>query len=130
MKVTTASDAWMSIFERCFLNPGFWKRGQRRSVLNSESADMPENIVVTWSLRFPRYATATGTPRKPFSVWTILLCIAVYRPYTCVCGVHMLNMYTPENSQVPRERPSLLYDHTNVILRVVVCKTGSTVQPP
>ena len=77
---------------------------------SGERADMPENIVVAWSLRFPRYATATGTPRKPFSVWTLLLCIAVCRPYTCV----------PENSQISRERPSLLYDHTNVILRVVV----------
>ena len=71
---------------------------------------MPDNIVVAWSLRFPRYATATGTPRKPSSVWTPLLCIAVCRPYTCV----------PENSEIPRERPSLLYDHTNVIMRVVV----------
>ena len=28
-KVTTASDAWMPISERYFLNPGYWKRGQR-----------------------------------------------------------------------------------------------------
>ena len=76
----------------------------RCSVLNGESADLAEDIVVGWSQRFPRSAT----PRKPFSVWTILLCIAV-------SGVHMLY-----NSQVPRGRPSLLYDHTNVILRVVV----------
>ena len=77
----------MLIFEQCFLNTGFRKRcqrGLRRSVLNGESADVPENIVVDWSLRFPRYETATGAPRKPFSVWTILLCIAVCRPYTCV----------------------------------------------
>ena len=60
--------------------------GLRRSVLNGESADVPENIVVAWALRFPRYASATGTTRKPFSVWTILLCIAVCRPYTCVPG--------------------------------------------
>ena len=61
-----ASDAWMSICERCCLNPGFWKSAAnaslRRSVLNGESADVPENSVVGWSLRFPRYATATGTP--------------------------------------------------------------------
>ena len=49
--------------------------GLRCSVLNGESADVPEYIVVDWSLRYPRSATAT--PRKPFSVWTILLCIAV-----------------------------------------------------
>ena len=28
-------------------------------MLNGESADVPANIVVDWSLRFPRYATAT-----------------------------------------------------------------------
>ena len=65
--MTTASDAWMSIFERCFLNPVFFGNaaniGLRRS-LNGERADMPENIVVAWSLRFPRYATATGTPES------------------------------------------------------------------
>ena len=60
--------------------------GLRCSVLNGESADVPEDIVVDWSLHYPRSATATGTPQKPFSVWTILLCIAV-----SVCsGVHML----------------------------------------
>ena len=70
--------------------------GLRRSVLNGERADMPENIVVAWSLRFPRYAMATGTPRKPFAVLTLLLCIAVCRPYTCVS----------ENSEIPRDHPS------------------------
>ena len=34
------------------------------SVLNGESADVPDDIVVDWSLRYPRSATAT--PRKPF----------------------------------------------------------------
>ena len=58
--------------------------GLRCSVLNGESADVPEDIVVDWSLRYTRSATAT--PRKPFSVWTILLCIAIG-----VCsGGHML----------------------------------------
>ena len=61
--VTTASDACMSIVERCFLNPVFWKRGQRRPTpfcVNGESADVPENIAVAWwALSFPRYATAT-----------------------------------------------------------------------
>ena len=113
-KVTTVSGAWMSIFERCFLNPVFLETRPTPTPFG-ESADVHENIVVAWSLHFPRYATATGTPRKPFSVWTILLCNAVCRPYTCVPGC----MCTPENSQVPRERPSLLYDHANVILRVV-----------
>ena len=55
--MTTASDVWMSIIillERrstifSVLNPVFWKRGQvglRCSVLNGESADVPEDIVV------------------------------------------------------------------------------------
>ena len=35
-------------------------------------------------------------------------------------GMHRLGPYIGPNSQVPRARPSLLYDHTNVILRVVV----------
>ena len=62
-----------------FLNPVFLNAanvGIRCSVLNGESADVPEDIVVDWSLRYPRSATAT--PRKPFSVWTILLCIAEF----------------------------------------------------
>ena len=33
------------------------------SVLNGESADVPDGIVVDWSLRFPRY-----TPKAMFSV--------------------------------------------------------------
>ncbi len=58
--------------------------GLRCSVLNVESADVPDDIVVDWSLRYPRSASAT--PRKPFSVWTILVCIAIG-----VCsGGHML----------------------------------------
>ena len=61
------------------LNPVFFGNaanvGIRCSVLNGESADVPEDIVVEWSLHYPR--SATTTPRKPFSVWTILLCIAV-----------------------------------------------------
>ena len=28
--MTKASDAWMSVFERCFLNPGFCNCGQHR----------------------------------------------------------------------------------------------------
>ena len=71
MKVTTASDAWMSIFQRCFVNAFFENAanvGLCCSVLNGESAVVPEDIVVDWSLRFPPSATATGTPRKPFSV--------------------------------------------------------------
>ena len=80
-------------------------------MLNGESADVPEDIVVEWSLRYPR--SAMTTPRKPFSVWTILLCIAVG---VCLEGT----CYIGSNSQIPRGRPSLLYDHINVILRVVV----------
>ena len=76
------------------MNDVFWilVRGNatnvRCSVLNGESADVPEDIVVDWSLRFPRSAMATYTIRKTFLVWTILLCIA---ECGCVCsGVHML----------------------------------------
>ncbi len=62
------------------LNPVFFGNAAnvslRCSVLNSENADVPEDNAVDWSLRYPRSATAT--PRKPFSVWRILLiCIAV-----------------------------------------------------
>ena len=62
------------------LNPVFFGNAANVSlscsVLNGESAEVPEDIVVDWSLRYPRSATAT--PRKPFSVWRILLiCIAV-----------------------------------------------------
>ena len=38
----------------------------RCSVLNGESADVPEDIVVDWSLRFLRSATATGTLESHF----------------------------------------------------------------
>ena len=38
----------------------------RCSVLNGERADVPEDIVVDSSLRFPRSATATGTPESLF----------------------------------------------------------------
>ena len=76
--------------------------------------DVPEDIVLDWSLRYLRSATATGTPWKPFSVLTILLCMAV-----CVCsGVHIFII--GPNSQVPRGQPPLLYDDINVILRMVV----------
>ena len=69
---TSFNDIFSS--ESCFLET--WpSRPIRCSVLNGESADVPEDIVVDWSLRYPRSATAT--PRKPFSVWTIRLCIAV-----------------------------------------------------
>ena len=52
-------------------------------MLNDESADVPEDIVMDWSLRS---ATATGTPRKPFTVWKILLC-----PYVGVSECIMLS---------------------------------------
>ncbi len=86
----------MSILEQCFLNSVFGNAVNvclRSSVLNGESAYVPEDIVVDWSLRYPaRYRYA----RNPFSLWTILLCIAV-----CVCtGVHMLGPYIGPNSQV------------------------------
>ena len=35
-----------------------WKCGQCRPTLFCESADMPEEIVADWSLRFPRSAMA------------------------------------------------------------------------
>ena len=78
--------------------------------LNGENVDVTEDIIVDWSLRFPRSATTTSTF---LSVWTLLLCIAVSR-YEC-SGVHMLY-----NCQFSRGRPPLFYDHTNVILKVVI----------
>ena len=119
MKVTTASDVWMSILERYFPNPVFWKRGQRSPTLffvKRQECNVPEDIVglVDWSLRYPRSEMAA--PRKQFSVWTILLCIAVCR--SMCSGVHML--FIGANSQIPRGRPPLLYDHINVVLRVVI----------
>ena len=86
------------------MNPGFFGHAAnvslRCSVLNGESVDVPEDIVVVRSLRYPRSATAT--PRKPFAVWRILLiCIAVgvFRRAHVIMG---------PNSQIPRGRPSLL----------------------
>ena len=93
--MTTASDVWMSIIillERrsaifSFLNPEFFGNaanvGLRCFVLNGESADVPNDIVVDWSLRYP--LSATATLRKPFPVWTILSCIAV----GVCCGGHI-----------------------------------------
>ena len=73
------------------LNPVFFGNaanvGLRCSVLNGESADVPEYIVVDCSLRYTRSATARPYTRKPFSVWTILLiCIVV----GACSGGHML----------------------------------------
>ena len=65
-------------------------------MLNGESADVPEDIVVDWALGYPRSATATS--RRPFSAWTILLCIAVG-----VC-VPEGTCYIGRNSQIPRGR--------------------------
>ena len=45
----------------------------RCSVLNDERTDVPEDVVVDWSLPFPRSATATGTLRMVLSVWMKLL---------------------------------------------------------
>ncbi len=61
-------------------------------------------------------AVCNGSRYTPeaISVWTILLLCIAACGYVC-SGVHMLY-----NSQVPRGRPSLLYDHTNVILMMVV----------
>ena len=75
---------------------------------------MPEGIVVDWFLRFPRSATTTGTPKSHFQCGRYCHALPYVGGYVCF-GVHMLY-----NIQVIRGRPSLLYDHTNVILRVVV----------
>ena len=60
----------------------------KRHTVVGNTANVPEDFVADWSLRFPHSAMATGTPRKPRSVWTILLCIAVCR-YVC-SGEHLL----------------------------------------
>ena len=67
-------------------------------MLNGESADVPEDIVADWSVRFPRSAPATGTPEK------------------AMLSVHDTVMHC----RVFPSPPPLFYDHTNVILRVVV----------
>ena len=77
-------------------------------MVNGESADVPEDIVVDWSLRYSRSATAT--PESHFSMDDTVMQVCVPEG-TCYIG---------PNSQIPRGRPSLLYDHINVILRVVV----------
>ena len=57
-----------------YVNDVFWilvfgnVANVRCSVLSGKSADMPEDIIVDWSLRFPRSVTATGTPKAVFSV--------------------------------------------------------------
>ena len=62
--------------------------GLHRSVLNGESADVPEDIVVDWSLRYPRSALATGTPHT-FSVDdTVMHCrICVFRSANVIWGL-------------------------------------------
>ena len=113
----------MSIFERCFLNRGFLKRGQHRptpfSVKRREcwcGWKHCSGLIAAFSTVCNGYRY---TPKAIFSV-DDTCSIAICRPYTCVPGCTcMLKKCTPENSQVARERPSLLYDHTNVILRVV-----------
>ena len=79
----------MSILERCLLNPVFWKRGQRRPtpfcVKRRECGRACKHcsgLVAAFSTVCNGYRYT----RKPFSVCTILLCIAVCRPCTCVPG--------------------------------------------
>ena len=95
-----ASDAWMSMLERCFLNPGFWKYGKRRPTLFGRC--------VTRSLQ-----RLQVHPESHFQCGRY--CYAL--PYACVPEC---TCYIGPNSQIPRGRPSLLYDHTNAMLRVVV----------
>ena len=68
---------------------------------------MPEDAAADRSLRYPAFCNAL---RKTFSVSTQLL-VCRYAG----AGVHMLY-----NSQAPRGRAPLFYDHSNLILRVVV----------
>ena len=83
------------------------------SVLNGKSADVPEDIVEDWSLRFPRSATATR--------YTLKAIFRVDDTVThCCMWIHVFRSAHVINSQVPRGRPSLLYDHTNAVLSVVV----------
>ena len=74
MDVNNNIMSFNDVFSSCFFGNAA-KVGLRCSLLNGESADVSEDIVVDWSLRYPRSPTAT--PRKPFSVWTILYYIAV-----------------------------------------------------
>ena len=71
------------------LNPGFFGNaanvGLRCSVLNGESADVPGDIVVDWSLRYPRSATAG--PYTPKAIFSVCVCSGghmLYRAYSII----------------------------------------------
>ena len=83
------------------------KRGQRSSVLNRESASMPEDAVADRSLRFPAFCNAL---RKTFSVWTkLLVCRSIH-----VCRSPHYKISKPLMDNQP------FYEHSNLILKVVV----------
>ena len=83
----TASNGWLDRWKT--------RHNVRCSVLNGESADVPEGAVADWSVRLP--AICDGYAAKD-----------IFR--TCYAVL----------SQTPHERPPRFYDHPNVILRVVV----------
>ena len=73
------------------MNPVFWSAanvGLHCSVLNGETADVPEDIVVDRLLRYPRSAMAT--PRKPFLDRTIIFNIGICIAVGVCSGGHML----------------------------------------
>ena len=63
-----------------------WTNRPTLFCVNDESADVTRNIVVAWSLRFPRSATAIVTPESRFQCGRY--CYALpYHVYVCSGGV-------------------------------------------
>ena len=111
-----------SILNPVFLNAA--NVGLRCSVLNIESANVPEDIVVDWSLRYSRSATARPYTTK--AIFSVDDTVNIFIVVSVCSGGHMLYMAysiivnSLADNDHPHQRPSLLYDHINVILRVVV----------
>ena len=128
-KETTASDAWMSMLERCFRNPGFWKCGQLRPTLFGRCFTRGlQRLQVHPESHFQcgRYCYALPYACVPECTYVIS---GGHNSHLIMCTVGSIciifeftnktSLYQ-KNSRIPRGRPSLSYDHTNAILRVVV----------
>ena len=75
-------------------------------MLNGDNADVSEDIVVDWSLRFPRSPTAkVSLPVHPESHFQCRrYCYAL--PYVYVCyGVHMIYESNHSRTTIPLIRP-------------------------
>ena len=117
------------------LNPVFWKRGQHRPTLLCSMARVRTSLkTLQWIGCCVTRGLQRLHPESHFSMDdTVMHCrrcvfrrshvISSSLGSRCVPwlgeGLSM-SSYIGPNSQIPRGRPSLLYDHINVILRVVV----------